>query len=49
MVHIAFSITTGDKHFTHVTHIEHTARLTYSLMLINNATILYRHVETSKG
>ena len=49
MVHIAFRLSTLDGYFTHVTHIEHPAMLSYGIVLINDVRILYRHVKAAKG
>ena len=48
MVHITFSIIARNEHFTHVADVKHATRLTHSLVLVNDTTILNRHVETSE-
>ena len=49
VVDIAFGVTARNEHFAHVAHIKYATVLTYSLMFIDNAAILYGHVEPSEG
>ena len=48
VVHKSLRILSGHEHFSHVRDIEHSHISTYRLMLVNDAAVLYRHIETGK-
>ena len=48
VVDVLLGLGTGDAHLAHVAHVEHTDVLANGIVLVNNATILDRHVKTAE-
>ncbi len=49
MVDVAFSILATHQDFSHVAHVEYAAVLAYSLMFVDDVSVLYWHVKTAEG